>query len=104
MRTSSAVGTLFVATVLCYSPLLGGGFEFLSWDDTTNIVHHPIVNTWSREHLLAAWSSIALGVYEPLGVLLNRPGTLLSVQLSAVPRPTGVSRNTSRATEGTAED
>jgi tetratricopeptide (TPR) repeat protein len=71
MRTSSAAGILLVATVLAFSPLLGGGFEFLSWDDTTNIVHQPIVNTWSGEHLLAAWTSVALGVYEPLGVLLK---------------------------------
>jgi tetratricopeptide (TPR) repeat protein len=55
MRTHSALGSLFVATVLCYSPLPGGGFEFLSWDDTTNIVHQPIVNAWSGEHLLAVW-------------------------------------------------
>jgi tetratricopeptide (TPR) repeat protein len=71
MRTSSAVGILVVATVLAFSPLLGGGFEFLAWDDTTNIVHQPLVHTWSLEHLLAAWTSVALGVYEPLGVILK---------------------------------
>jgi hypothetical protein len=71
MRSNRAVGLLIVATGLAFSPLLGGGFEFLSWDDTTNIVHQPIVNTWSGEHLLAAWSAVALGVYEPLGVMLK---------------------------------
>jgi len=67
MRTSSAVGTLFVATVLCYSPLLGGGFGFLSWDDTTNIVHQPLVNAWSGEHLLAACSRNATPISGPVG-------------------------------------
>jgi tetratricopeptide (TPR) repeat protein len=71
MRSSRAVGLLIVATGLAFSPLLGGGFEFLSWDDTTNIVHQPIVNTWSGEHLLIAWSAVVLGVYEPLGVMLK---------------------------------
>jgi Tfp pilus assembly protein PilF len=71
MRTTSALGIVFVATVLAFSPLLGGDFEFLSWDDTTNIVNQPIVNTCSIEHLLAAWTTVELGVYEPLGVMLK---------------------------------
>jgi len=71
MRARSALGILFVATVLAYSPLLGGGFEFLSWDDTANIVDQPIVNTWSLGNLLAVWNTVALGVYEPLAMMLK---------------------------------
>jgi tetratricopeptide (TPR) repeat protein len=65
------MGIPAVATVLAFSPLLGGGFEFLSWDDTTNIVDNPIVNAGSAEHMLAAWTAVTLGVYEPLGVMLK---------------------------------
>jgi tetratricopeptide (TPR) repeat protein len=71
MRSSRAFGLLTIATGLAFLPLLGEGFEFLSWDDTTNIVHQPLVNTWSGEHLLAAWSAVSLGVYEPLGITLK---------------------------------
>jgi hypothetical protein len=65
------MGILAVATVLAFSPLLGGEFEFLAWDDTTNIVDNPVVNTGSVEHMLTAWTAITLGVYEPLGVMLK---------------------------------
>jgi tetratricopeptide (TPR) repeat protein len=73
MRTRYALGIIFVATLCAFSPLLGPGNDFLAWDDTTNIVEQPSVNTWSRENIVAAWdaSAVTLGVYEPLGVMLK---------------------------------
>lgn len=73
MRNRYALAILFVATLCAFSPLLGSENEFLSWDDTTNIVNQPAVNTWSRENIAAAWNAkaISLGVYEPLGVMLK---------------------------------
>jgi tetratricopeptide (TPR) repeat protein len=73
MRAVIALGVLCVANLLAFSPLLGSDMEFLTWDDTSNIVEQSTVNVWSLENLLSAWKtgSVSLGVYEPLGVTLK---------------------------------
>jgi hypothetical protein len=54
-----------------YAPLFLPGFEFLSWDDTTNIVENPLVSNPDEVDLLRLWTSTPLGVYEPIGVSLK---------------------------------
>ena len=59
------------ATILVYAPLLHPGFEFLTWDDTSNIVENPLLHSSSATHFLSLWASATLGVFEPLGISLK---------------------------------
>jgi tetratricopeptide (TPR) repeat protein len=58
-------------TLAVYAPLLLPGFEFLSWDDTSNIVDNPLISNPDAVDLVSLCTSATLGVYEPLGVSLK---------------------------------
>lgn len=63
---------LLIATLMVFSPLLRGGFDFLaSWDDPTNILHDPMVKDGSLEVWSSAWQTVRLGVYEPCSIILK---------------------------------
>ena len=70
MRTFCILGILFVATMAADLPLLQSDFQFLlSWDDPLNILQDPLVNGGSLEAWTKAWTTVRLGVYEPVGLV-----------------------------------
>jgi hypothetical protein len=43
-------------TLAVYAPLLLPGFEFLSWDDTSNIVDNPLISNPDAVDLVSLWT------------------------------------------------
>lgn len=71
-RSGSLLVVLLGATALAFSPLLFGGFSFLSsWDDPAIILNQPLIRSGLLDAWVHAWGAMVLGVYEPLGIIFG---------------------------------
>jgi tetratricopeptide (TPR) repeat protein len=55
---------LIFVTVLALFPLCG--FDFTTWDDTTNVANNPLLNPPTLASLWACWTKPQLAIYVPL--------------------------------------